>query len=233
MFSENRCRHLIVLLACIMTTCAVSKSAHSQGASEQAPAGFPEAHYRQAQDSGKVVLRVDSTRSYAVIEVHRAGPAAWLGHDHVVASHHLSGFISMTERKADLYVPLEQLVVDEPGLRTEAGFDTQPSQDDIEATRRNMLNKSLNSDQFPYAYIHVDQLDAIRPVLNVSITLHGNTRTYEVKTTIEPIANGIMVDGKLSFNQSDFGITPLSVFGGAIQVRDKLDLRFHIRAHRD
>jgi len=34
----------------------------------------------------------------------------------------------------------------------------------------------------------------------------------------------------MSLNQTDFGITPLSVLGGAIQVQDKLDLRFHIVA---
>jgi hypothetical protein len=34
----------------------------------------------------------------------------------------------------------------------------------------------------------------------------------------------------MSFNQSDFGIVPFSVLGGALQVRDRLDLSFRIVA---
>jgi len=54
------------------------------------------------------------------------------------------------EGLADFYVPLEQLVVDEPGLRTEAGFDTQPSPEAIEGTRRNMLTNTLDAETFSF-----------------------------------------------------------------------------------
>jgi YceI-like domain. len=226
----NRSRRLIGLLSCVLATCAPGIPAQTQVESSQAPADFPEAYYRQAEALGKKILRVDSAQSLVVIEVHRAGALARLGHDHVVASHNVSGYASIAEGLADLYVPLEQLVVDEPGLRTEAGFDTQPSREDIEDTRRNMLKKTLDSEHFPYALIHVARADADRPALNVSITMHGMTRSYEVSAQIETVRSGITVDGKMSFNQTDFGITPLSVLGGAIQVQDKLDLRFHILA---
>ncbi|MGC2047487.1 MAG: YceI family protein [Gallionella sp.] len=228
--AKNRSRYLTGLFTCALTICALSISPPSQAESEQVPADFPEAHYRQARESGKKILRVASAQSLVVIEVHRAGPAAWLGHDHVVASHNLSGYVSMAEGLADLLVSLEHLVVDEAELRTEAGFNTQPSQEDIEATRRNMLKETLDSERFPYAYIHIARLDANPTTLNVSITLHGITRNYEIQPKIEADPSGIAVDGRMSFNQSDFGITPLSVLGGALQVQDKLDLRFHIRA---
>lgn len=211
-------------------TCAASISPQSQVESARVPADFPEAHYLQARGLGKNILRVDSAKSLVVIEVHRAGAFARQGHDHVVASHNLSGYVSMAEGLADLLVPLEHLVVDEAELRTEAGFNTQPSQEDTKATRRNMLKETLESERFPYAYIHIARLDADPPALNVSITLHGITRNYEIQPKIEAVLSGIAVDGRMSFNQSDFGITPFSVLGGALQVQDKLDLRFHILA---
>jgi len=40
------------------------------------------------------------------------------------------------------------------------------------------------------------------------------------------------VTGTLSFDQTDFGLTPYSLLGGAIAVRNRLDLRFRIRARR-
>lgn len=223
-------RFLPVLLAGLLTACAPGVPPQMPVEGIQAPADFPEAYYRQARAQGKKILRVDSAQSLVVIQVYRAGTLARLGHDHVVASHNVSGYVSAEEGVADFYVPLEQLVVDEPGLRIEAGLETQPSPEAIEGTRSNMLTKTLESGQFPYALIHATWADANRRTLNVSIKLHGVTRSFEVPVQIETVGDGITVDGKMSFNQTDFGITPISVLGGAIQVQDKLDLRFHIVA---
>ena len=65
------------------------------------------------------------------------------------------GISHRTSGRADLYVPLDTLVVDEPALRAEAGFDTQPSAADIAGTRRNMLEKVLEADRYPFALIAV------------------------------------------------------------------------------
>src|SRR5712672_1136136 len=103
------------------------------------PAGFPEGYYREALAQGKPVLRVDPAESLVVIEVRRSGSLARLGHDHVVASHDVTGYVAPGEGRADLYVALARLTVDEPALRVEAGFETQPTESDIAATRSNML----------------------------------------------------------------------------------------------
>jgi hypothetical protein len=42
----------------------------------------------------------------------------------------------------------------------------------------------------------------------------------------------VSVAGRFSFAQTDFGITPYSLLGGAIAVRDDVDLRFRIIARR-
>jgi polyisoprenoid-binding protein YceI len=64
----------------------------------------------------------------------------------------------------------------------------------------------------------------------VSITLHGTTRTFEVPARIETTPNEIVVSGQMHFNQTDFGIVPFSVLNGALQVQDRLDMRFRIVA---
>src|SRR2546425_967015 len=108
------------------------------------PAEFPEGYYLEAAARGRPVFRVDSPESLVVIEVRRAGSLARLGHDHVVASHEVGGYVAPDEGRAD-------------------------------------LNE---------------------------------------------------VSGRLSFDQTDFGITPYSVLGGAIAVRNGVDLRFRVRARR-
>lgn len=225
---------LIALLASLwMTACAPVLPPPMVAENAPVPADFPVARYRQAEALGKKILRVESARSSIVVEVHRAGPLARLGHDHVVASHDVGGYVLVTEGVADLYIPLERLTVDETALRQEAGLDNRPSPEDIAGTRRNMLNRTLDAGHFPHALVHITRAAADSPALNVTVTLHGMTRSYEVPARIETVASGLIIDGRMSLNQTDFGITPLSVLGGALQVQDSLDLRFHILANSD
>jgi len=230
--TENRIPTMIGLFFTGIAISAAATLAPIRTESPAAPGNFPAAIYRQYEAQGKKILRVDSSHSLVTIKVRRAGLLSLLGHDHIIASRDVAGYVSPSQGVADLYVPLGTLVVDDPGLRNAAGFDTQPSQRDIEGTRHNMLSKTLDAKHFPYALIHVARADAGHPDLKVTITLHGMTRGFEVPAQFESVPDGISVAGSMSFKQSDFGITPLSVFGGALQVQDKLDLQFHILADK-
>jgi len=225
-----------VLLALMLAGCAplVGEPA---AAAPAVPDGFPQDRYLQAAAQGQPVYRVDAAQSLLAIEVRRAGSLARLGHDHVVASHALVGYVAPQQGRADLYVGLARLMVDEPALRAEAGFETQPSADDIEGTRTNMQDKVLESDRFPFVLIAVEGANdmgagARSATLAVTLTLHGVTRTLQVPAQVEVGAEQLSVAGRLSFEQTDFGITPYSLLGGAIAVRNALDLRFRIVARR-
>ncbi len=196
-----------------------------------APAAFPGAFYRQAAAQGARVYRVDPGASLVVIEVRRGGTLARLGHDHVVASHDVQGYVAPGAARADLYVPLDRLVVDEPALRAEAKFDTLPTADDIEGTRRNMLS-ALEAARYPFALVSVSGHPGgtgASPA-NVAVTLHGVTRVQQVPMNVDARGDVIEVTGELVLKQTEFGITPMSVLGGAILVQDPLHLRFRIRA---
>ncbi|MGZ5138677.1 MAG: YceI family protein, partial [Burkholderiales bacterium] len=119
------------------------------------PAEFPQTHYVDAIERGEAIFRVDPALSLVVMEVRRSGSLARLGHDHVVASHDVQGYIAPDERRSNLYVELERLVVDEPDLRAQAGFETQPSAAFIAGTRQNMLEKVLEFERHPFALIRV------------------------------------------------------------------------------
>jgi YceI-like domain len=229
--SPRRAALAAAALAGILAACAQLPRVEAPSAP---PVEFPEAYYLQALKQGKPVFRVDSRESLVVIEVRRSGSLARLGHDHVVASHDLTGYVAPDEGRADLYVALARMEVDEPALRAEAGFDTQPSESDIEGTRSNMLEKVLEADKFPFALIRVSGASATgkKTTLAVAITLHGHTLSVQVPAEIEADAEKMSVAGRIAFNQSDFGITPYSLFGGAIAVKDGLELRFRIHARR-
>jgi len=226
--------HLVAVLAVLIAACALQireTAPEPKLPAGQAPENFPRDEYEQAAAQGKPVYRIDPAGSLVFITVRRGGSFARLGHDHVVASREVQGYIAPEERRADLYIPLGELSVDEPALRAEAGLDTQPSESDIAGTRSNMLDKVLETQQFPFALIHVSALQKM-PMgvrLTVAITLHGVTRTFDVPAQTETGRGEMSVGGSLEFNQSDFGIVPFSILGGAIQVQDRLSLRFRIR----
>lgn len=221
---------LMVILSGLVAGCAPRVSIQPAVEYSQVPADFPGSYYRQAEALGRKVLRVAPDRSLVVIEVHSGGTFARLGHDHVVASHNVTGYIDMDGGRADLYVPLDRLAVDEPLLRSEAGFTTKPSKEAVEATRRNMLEKVLESGRFPFALIRVTRGATDRSKLIVTITLHGAMHALEIPAQIETLPGGIEISGHMMFNQTDFGIVPFSILGGAIQVQDRLDLHFRIFA---
>jgi polyisoprenoid-binding protein YceI len=220
--------------ALLLAACAAPVREPAPKGAPAVPEDFPEARYREALAGGKPVFRVDPKESLVVIEVRRAGKLANLGHDHVVASRDVRGYVAPEAGRADLYVALDRLTVDEAPLRKEAGFTTQPSEADIEGTRANMRDKVLEVDKFPFALVRVTGVDTRQSdtTLTVAIALHGGRRTVKAPAKIEAGADSVSVTGRVSFDQTDFGITPYSLLGGAIAVQNRVDLRFSIRARR-
>ncbi|HEX7987277.1 MAG TPA: YceI family protein [Duganella sp.] len=202
------------------TTAAATPAAQASGASGPA-AGL-------APDAGPI-LHIDSAGSLIAVTVRRGGVLARLGHDHVVASHAVTGTVAPAQNRADFQFRLDQLTVDEPALRRAAGLETQPSADAIDGTRTNMLTKVLDAERYPVVAVHAERGAGGEP-LRVSITLHGVTRDYAVPVDLRE-ADGVMtVSGTLELNQTDFGLVPFSVMGGAMAVQDKMELRFSLVA---
>lgn len=199
-----------------------------------APPGFPQDEYARAAVQGRPVQRIDAAQSLVTITVRRGGSLARLGHDHVIASRDVQGFVLPDEGRADLFVPLDALTVDEPALRTAAGLDTQPSAADIAGTRDNMLHKVLDAERFPYAVIHVGSVEhtAGGAALHVVLTLQGRAQAFVVPARVERGRDETIVSGMFEFDQSAFGIVPFSILGGAVKVEDRVRLQFTVRAGR-
>ncbi|MDL2357973.1 MAG: YceI family protein [Pseudomonadota bacterium] len=217
----------LLLLAALLGGCAAAPPPAPAPTAAPAPDNAA-AWYRQAAAAGGKVLVIDPAQSLVAVTVRRGGALARLGHDHVVASRAIAGYAAPAAGRADFSFRLDQMTVDEPALRREAGLDTQPSADAVAGTRANMLTRVLEADKFPLVALHAQQI-ADQP-MQLTITLHGVTRTVAAPTRIEPAGDGVAASGTLQLRQSDFGITPMSVMGGAITVQDAIELRFRIVA---
>lgn len=182
---------------------------------------------------------IDPQRSTVTIIVRRAGPLARFGHDHVITSAAERGTVWAGDTPAtsafELQLPVERFEVDEAMARASAGVEfAAPVPDDARAgTRRNMLRAEvLDAASFPVITLRslAASGDWSQPVLKVAVQLRGVTGVHEIPVQVERDAPGLVVRGELRLNQSDYGITPFAVAGGAIQVADTLEIRFVIAA---
>lgn len=208
----------------------------------------PAAWLEHARTAGEILWRIDSQSSLVAVTVRRGGALARLGHDHVVAVRTLEGWFhpgstitSSTSgtpgklasdggqpARAALRFRLDGMTVDETALRAEAGLGSTPTVDAVAGTRHNMLARVLDAEQYPLVHVQVQG----RPgaPLHTMITLHGVTRSYTVPAEVSINPERVTAKGTLLLNQTDFGLTPFSVLGGAIAVQDQMELRFEISA---
>ena len=183
-----------------------------------------------AASAREPVYRIDAARSLIAVTVRRGGPFARFGHDHVVASRSVSGWVAPRTGRTDFQFRLDQLSVDEKPLRDAAGLDTNPSADDIAGTRANMLGKVLDAARYPVVSLHAQRIAGVPGSLRLTVTLHGVTRVLDVPARIETSDAAVSAAGTLRLLQSDFGITPMSIMGGALSVQDAMEMRFSIVA---
>jgi len=182
--------------------------------------------------------QIDSQQSQVLIEVYRAGIFSALGHNHLLAVHQLAGIITVQPSggvSAELGFRVNNLLVDDPGLRKKAGsaFQGEPDANDIIATRKNMLGaRVLDAEQYPEINLQVVSVlcSATGCDSVVDITAKAVKKRYSVPLQVSDKDGILRVNGRFEVNQSDFDIKPFSVLGGVIKVADRLKIQFDLVA---
>lgn len=186
---------------------------------------------------------VATGESLLTILAFRAGTLAKFGHNHVIASHDVSGTFYVPDdiqhSTFELHIPVAQLAIDEPDLRAKEGPDFPKDIPDSarEGTRRNMLSDALlNGAQYEDITLVSQHIDTSTPGSQVraavQITVRGQTHTISVPVTYS-LSNGeLTASGDLPLKQSDLGLTPFTAALGALAVQDEMRVRFHFVAHR-
>jgi hypothetical protein len=189
--------------------------------------------------AGAKVFDIDSQRSVVTIRVYRSGPMAKLGHNHVITSAEESGFAwrgtTPGESGFQLRIAVGTLVVDDPAARAAAGPDFAGSVPESarEGTAQNLLRAEvLDAAQFPDVTVIAGGLGGTwqDPVAHADVKIKGVTRRVAVPLDLAAAAGTLTARGTVRLRQTDFGMVPFSVGGGAIQVADEIELGFEIVA---
>ena len=201
-------------------------------------APLPHAEYRRAIAEGDAVYTIDPLRSRVLVRVGRDGPMKNLGHDHAIASEDVAGYVLFAEdpaaSRADIAIPLVRLVVDGPGYRAHFGLDPEVPESAIAGTARNMQDKVLASELYPWATVSARfaSADTVPASLAVSVTLRGATHEYLVPVDLNVAGDELAVDGSFAIQHGDFALTPFSAGGGLLRVAEQIDVGFALIAVR-
>ena len=173
--------------------------------------------FASAADS--VVARtIDTEKSVVTIRAFKAGFFSGFAHDHEISA-------PIQEGSFDQANPSVQLRVDARKLRV---VDKDVSDKDRAEIQQTMLGpKVLDSESFPeirFRSTRIDRLANGKWLVEGELTLHGQTRRVNMDVTER---NG-HYRGTAELKQKDFGITPISLGGGTIKVKNELRVEFDI-----
>jgi polyisoprenoid-binding protein YceI len=126
-------------------------------------------------------------------------------------------------------------VVDAPLPRGEEGeeFSAHVSDQARKGTRDNMLGPDV-LDALHYPEIRIESDSLVGPRWNPSVTAHitvrGNRSELQFPAAVIEQSGSLTVIAAFHVLQSDLGIKPYSVLGGAIRVRDAIEIRVRLVA---
>jgi len=169
----------------------------------------------QTQNAG-----TGSRQSAVIIHVFKAGLFSGFAHNHVVVA------------------PMGGASMDPAGLKAEVAFvtrdmkvtDPEVSDKDRAEIQSTMLGpKVLDAEKYPEIRFRSSRIEQTAPQryrVTGTLELHGTSKelAFEVTGTPEHY------HGATRLKQSDFGIKPVSLFGGSVKVKDELELELDVYA---
>ena len=190
-------------------------------------------------EAGATIYQIDPQASVLHIFVYRGGTFARLGHNHVVTSKSVNGRVWMRSRFAasgfELSFPVADLIVDDADARRAAGAEFPPDipAADKEGTRKNMLRKEvLDAESYPNVTVKSATVEGSMqaPEITARIIIKNASRDVVVPTRIVMDGERLTASGEFDILQTDFGMKPFSVALGALEVQDRLHVRFNLVA---
>lgn len=164
---------------------------------------------------------IDAHTSKLIVHVSKAGLFSAFGDNHEIE-------VAISEGSVDEGAGRVRFDVESSRMKV---LDPQLSPDKRQQVQERMLGPDvLDVARFPrikFESISVQQLGPGRLQLRGQLSLHGVTRPLIVNVQT---GNGHYT-GNAILKQRDFGITPVTIAGGTVKVKDELKVEFDIRTN--
>jgi polyisoprenoid-binding protein YceI len=164
-------------------------------------------------------LAIDPGHSVMTIRVFKSGLFSGFAHNHQIEARGLEGQVMTTEKQqVTLRIDARKIKVLDPDVSADDRADVQQTMEGP---------KVLDITRFPeirFQSTSVNQKGPSQWEVSGNLSLHGQTRPVTVQVT----GNGSRYSGQTTVRQRDFGIQPISLFGGTVKVKDEVKIEFSI-----
>jgi YceI-like protein len=224
-----------IAAAVLVLSLAACAARHPRPAVPAVPEVPPQARLQALPAPGEYAI--ESSASELRLLVYRAGPLANLGHNHVMVNRAVTGVVrigaDVPASSFSLSMRADGFVIDDAQSRQEEGgdFPGDIPEDAKAGTRRNMLGGAvLNAAEFPDITVKSTALAGTLNELNadLEISAAGHTSRVSVPLILQGDAHHVTAAGSMELRQTALGLTPYSLFHGALQVQDAMLLKFKI-----
>lgn len=162
---------------------------------------------------------LDPKRSTVTVRVLKSGLFRAFADDHVIEAPLAEGSLD------DSATPTVHIAIDVRGMRV---LDPSLSPKDRREVQTRMLGPEvLDGDRFPHIRFHsvaIQRGDPGRWSVQGELEVHGQTHPV----TVNVVREQGHYKGSTTLKQSDFGITPISIAGGTVKVKDDIKIDFDI-----
>ena len=164
---------------------------------------------------------LDLARSRITVHVYKSGLFSVFADNHIIEAKLREGSLSVAEPSAiSIVVNAGDLRVLDPGLADDKRADVQS---------RMVGPEVLDVATYPeirFASTSIRPSGADRWTITGDLTIHGRTRSI----TLAAARTAAVYRGSVRIRQRDFGITPISIVGGTVNVKDEILIEFEIVA---
>jgi polyisoprenoid-binding protein YceI len=181
--------------------------------------------------------KVDHARSYLLVIVGKSGAFSFAGHEHAALATEWSFESSidasnLKDSAVTITIPVSSLIVDTAESRRLAGLGSGPSPGDVRKVQDTMLGPEvLDARNHPTIVFTSSSVAAGASELRLTgqFRMHGQAReiTTPVRYTRSP-DGGFLFSGEFQVRQTDFGIKPVSVGMGTVNVKNEVRIRFAV-----
>jgi polyisoprenoid-binding protein YceI len=162
---------------------------------------------------------IDSKRSTLTVRVFKSGLFRAFADDHVIEASLADGSLD------DSATPSVRVVIDVHAMKVlDPGLSPKDRQD---VQTRMMGPEVLDADRFQhirFRSVAIEKADGGRWSVRGELEMHGQTQPVSLTVVREQGR----YKGSTSLKQSDFGITPISIAGGTVKVKDEIKIDFDI-----
>ena len=178
--------------------------------------------------------QVDAAKSQVTIAVGKSGVFSFAGHTHEVSGPIESGSLDIDPN--DLSRSHVSLAITTASLKVSGADEPPADRPKVQAAMES--DKVLDVARFPRITFESTSITANRPaapafdvVVAGRLTIRDATRPVSVPVHVQLTDRSLTASGRFTVKQTEFGIKPISV-GGAVAVKDRLDIAFTIAAQR-